>query len=69
MKMPPDIKLYEHKWQNTSNYIFKFADDTTVLGLISNNDEAVYRQEVGNLAVWCSEYNLSLNIKKKRDDH
>src|SRR4029434_9911780 len=50
-----------------SNYIFKFADDTTVLGLISNNDEAAYRQEVGNLAVWCSEHNLNLNLKKTKE--
>src|SRR4029434_10931870 len=50
-----------------SNYIFKSADDTTVLSLISNNDEAAYRQEVGNLAVWCSKHNLSLNIKKTKE--
>ncbi|KAJ8385141.1 hypothetical protein AAFF_G00192820 [Aldrovandia affinis] len=28
-----------------SNIILKFADDTTILGLISNNDETTYREE------------------------
>ena len=29
-----------------SNSILKFADDTTVVGLITNNDESDYREEV-----------------------
>ena len=28
------------------NTIIKFADDTTVVGLITDNDETVYREEV-----------------------
>ncbi|XP_041830687.1 uncharacterized protein LOC121632933 [Melanotaenia boesemani] len=35
-----------------SNSIIKFADDTTVIGLISNNDESAYREEVQHLATW-----------------
>ena len=31
---------------HASNSIIKFADDTTVLGLIINNDETAYREEV-----------------------
>ncbi len=34
----------------SSNHIIKFADDTTVVGLISNNDETHYREEVAQLA-------------------
>ena len=33
-----------------SNTIIKFADDTTVIGLIRNNDESAYREEVDHLA-------------------
>ncbi|KAI2646751.1 Protein adenylyltransferase SelO [Labeo rohita] len=33
----------------SSNNIVKFADDTTVVGLISNNDETPYREEVAQL--------------------
>ncbi len=36
----------------SSNHIIKFADDTTVVGLISNNDETHYREEVVQLAEW-----------------
>ena len=41
--------------------IIKFADDTTVLGLIRNNDESTYREEVQHLAAWCTNNNLALN--------
>ena len=42
-----------------NNSIIKFADDTTVIGLVSNNDESSYRREVENLALWYQENNLS----------
>ena len=35
---------------HASNTIGKFADDTTVVGLISKNDESPYREEVRHLA-------------------
>jgi hypothetical protein len=35
-----------------SNTIIKFAEDTIVVGLITNNDETAYREEVRELAVW-----------------
>ena len=38
---------------NTSKSIIKFADDTTVVGLITNTDETSYREEVRALGVWC----------------
>ena len=31
---------------HASNSIVQFADDTTVAGLITNNDETAYREEV-----------------------
>ena len=33
-----------------SNSIIKFAKDTTVVGLITDNDETAYREEVRALA-------------------
>jgi hypothetical protein len=36
---------------HTSNSIIKFADDT-VVGLITNNNETAYREEVRALAEW-----------------
>jgi len=50
----------------SSNHI-KFADDTTVVGLISNNDEMPFREEVAQLAEWCGTNNLSLNMGKTKE--
>ncbi len=50
----------------SSNHIIKFADDTTVVGLISNNDETPYREEVAQLVKWCGANNLSINVSKTR---
>ena len=37
--------------KHDSNTIIKFADDTTVVGLIADNDETAFREEVRDLAV------------------
>ena len=39
--------------RHNSNTIIKFADDTTVVGLITDNDETAYREVVRDLEVWC----------------
>ncbi|KAK3518456.1 hypothetical protein QTP70_000643 [Hemibagrus guttatus] len=46
------------------NHIVKFADDTTVVGLISKNEESAYREEVQRLTACCRANNLSLNVDK-----
>ncbi len=51
----------------SSNHIMKIADDTTVVGLISNNDETHYREEVAQLAEWCGANNLSLHVEKTKE--
>ena len=45
--------------KHASNLIIKFADDTTVVGLITNDDETAYREEVRALVVWRLENNLT----------
>ena len=52
---------------HASNSIIKFADDSTVVGLITNNEETAYREEVRALGVRCKENNLSLNVTKTQD--
>jgi hypothetical protein len=52
---------------HASNSIIKFADDTTVVGLITNNDKTAYREEVRFLGVWCQQNNLSLNFIKTKE--
>ncbi len=49
---------------STSVKLLKFADDTKLIGLIQDGDESAYRQEVKELAVWCSLNNLELNTLK-----
>ena len=51
---------------HASNSIIKFADDTTVVGLITNNDETAYRAEVRALGVLCEENNHSMSTKQRR---
>ena len=52
--------------KHDSNTIIKFSDDTTV-GLITDNDETAYREDVRDLAVWCQDNNLSLNVRKTKE--
>ncbi len=61
--------LYTHDCTAThsSNVIIKFADDTTVIGLITDNNETAYREEVSTLTKWCQENHLSLNIGKTKE--
>ena len=53
--------------KHNSNTIIKFAHDTTVIGLITDNDETAYMEEVRELAVWCQDNNLSLNVRKTKE--
>jgi hypothetical protein len=48
-----------------SNTIIKFADDMKMVGLVTDDNEAAYREEVSDLAVGCQD-NLSLNVSKER---
>ncbi len=60
------FSLYTNDCTSTdpSFKLLKFADDTTVIGLIQDGDESAYRQEVEQLAIWCSHNNLELNTLK-----
>ena len=59
--------LFTHDCVATEASIIKYADDTTVVGLITSNDETAYRAEVRALGVWCQENNLSPNINKTKE--
>ncbi len=61
--------LYTHDCvsSHSSTSIVKFADDTVVLGLINNNDEAAYLDEVERLTSWCQDNCLSLNVSKTKE--
>ena len=44
----------------------KFADDTTLHGLLSNSEEA-YRSEVNRFCEWCKNNHLTLNVDKTKE--
>ena len=48
MLSPLLYSLFTHDCvaMHASNSIIKFVDDTTVVGLITNNDKTAYREEV-----------------------
>jgi hypothetical protein len=48
------------------NAIIKFTDDKTVVGLITDDNETTYREEIRDLAVWCQGNNVSLNVSKTK---
>ena len=47
--------------------LVKFADDTSQVGKIKNNDDRVYRNEVQDFVEWCDKNYLHLNEKKTRE--
>ncbi|KAK1795620.1 hypothetical protein P4O66_001117 [Electrophorus voltai] len=51
---------------SSSTIIVKFADDTILMGLISDNDERAYLEEIKHLENWCQENNL-LNVSKTKE--
>lgn len=51
----------------SSNHIINFADDTTMVSLITNDDDSLYREEVDQLTRWCKNNNLSLNAEKTKE--
>ncbi|KAK3546968.1 hypothetical protein QTP86_007292 [Hemibagrus guttatus] len=52
---------------SSSTNIIKFADDTAVVGLISNIDETPFLEEIKNLETWHQDNNLLLNVSKTKE--
>ncbi|KAK3567274.1 hypothetical protein QTP86_015798, partial [Hemibagrus guttatus] len=67
-RQPQNITALEEicmeEWAKLPATLLKFADDTTVIGLIQDGDESAYRQEIEQLAAWYSLNNLELNMLK-----
>ena len=59
--------LFTHDCMARHDSNTKFSDDTTVVGLMANNDETAYREEIRDLAVWCQDNNLSLIVVKTKE--
>ncbi|KAK1799542.1 hypothetical protein P4O66_000369 [Electrophorus voltai] len=61
------LHTYDCAATSSSTIIVKFADDTVVVGLISDNDERAYLEEIKHLENWCQENNFLLNISKTKE--
>ncbi len=61
--------LYTHDCvsSHSSTSIIKLADDTVVLGIINNNDEAAYLDDLERFTSWCQDNCLSLNVSKTKE--
>lgn len=51
-----------------NSVIIKFVDDTTMVGLVSHNDETVLREEVRHTLEWYYHNKLDFNTTKKGHD-
>lgn len=51
----------------STNVIVKYADDNTMVGLISDGGETVYWAEMENVSGCCSENSLKLNILQTKE--
>ena len=47
--------------------VYKYADDTVIIGLVSNNNETDYRKQIELSTKWCTEYNMLLNVNKTKE--
>lgn len=66
-KEPPAV-LNVHLWLcGHFQQLSSFTDDTVVLGLISDNNEKVYLEEIKNLENWWQENNLHQNVSKTKE--
>ena len=47
--------------------VVKFADDTELVGNISNDEDAIYHKQIENFVNWCDENYLYLNVSKTKE--
>ena len=62
-----NIYTHDCKASSSDTSILKFADDTVVMGLIRNNNEQAYANQVEEVATWCQSNNLTLNVNKTKE--
>ncbi len=67
--LPWLFSLYTN--QLTTHYrsvnMYKYADDTTIIGLITNNQETEYRAQINQAVTWCTDHDLLLNTSKTKE--
>ncbi|KAK1802892.1 hypothetical protein P4O66_021198, partial [Electrophorus voltai] len=61
------LYTYDCTATSSSTTTVKFADDTVVMGLISDNIERSYLEEIKHLENWCQENNFLLNVSTTKE--
>lgn len=61
------VFIYDRVPSKSNTSIVKFADNTTIVGPITCEEDTPYMQEEAQLVSWCLENNLSLNAEKTKE--
>ena len=66
---PVLLTLYTADCRTTQDdcTLVKYADDATLTGKISDDDDSHYRNEVDNFVDWCDRNYLKLNVDKTKE--
>lgn len=54
------------KSSNDTCPLIKFADDTALVGLITNDDDTVYLDQINRFVEYCDSNFLKLNVQKTK---
>lgn len=54
-------------WNSSSVSILKYADDTVIVGLVTNDDDDEYFRCIEFVTTWCHEAYLRLNVSKTQE--
>ena len=57
----------DHRSDTSDVIISKFADDTAIIGLISDRNETAYRNSIDSFVRRCSTDDLELNVTKTKE--
>ena len=60
------LYTYDCTSNDPSVHILKYADDTVIVGLIKQNEDA-YRENIVSFGRWCKDNHLVLNVKKTKE--
>ena len=67
---PVLFSIYTNDCQSANDHtpIIKYADDTSITGLITKQEDLIdYHSEVSNFVDWCERHFLQLNVKKTKE--
>jgi hypothetical protein len=54
-------------WQPNDTSIIKYADDTAIIGLISDDNDRDYQNCISYVLAWCKENFLEINVTKTKE--